>query len=227
MATAAFQNQNRRTVRSEPNPMDKCTVVSIFPKEIIEVKHTIQPGTYRIPPGTYEKPATLTVGSASWWKETHPDEPLLEIINSSIQVANSVVNDYCNGFICCDMNERMPGLFFIQGEHNAAYVKTNHKNLLDLYNQRQRNWYAEVVKMADVLWSRTNGNPLAIPNDARLAARELNLLNKPWMADAQTMELVKCIACGSLRDNNFPVCGNCKAVIDPEKAKTLNLKFIQ
>ena len=52
----------RRLIRSARNPMDKCTIVSIFPKEINEIKHTIEPGRFVIPPGTFEKPAVLTVG---------------------------------------------------------------------------------------------------------------------------------------------------------------------
>ena len=55
----------RRTVRATPNPMDKSTVVSIYPKELNEIKPTIMPGRFRLEPGTYEKPSILVVGSSS------------------------------------------------------------------------------------------------------------------------------------------------------------------
>jgi hypothetical protein len=62
----------------------------------------------------------------------------------------------------------------------------------------------------------------------RLAARMLNLENsKPWMKDIMTMALVHCVACGALRNPDYPVCGSCKAIVDPEKAKSLGLTFAQ
>jgi hypothetical protein len=141
MSTNAFAPLNKRTVRAEVNPLDKCTIVSIFPKEIIERKHTIQPGVFHIPAGSKKNPGIAVVGPSSWWKEIHPDEPLLEMINSSIQVADSVVKDWANGLICCDMNDRMPGIFFVPGEFGAEVVKQKFANLIELYDAKQKNWF--------------------------------------------------------------------------------------
>ena len=50
---------NRRKLRqSVKNPLDKCTIVSIFPKAIDEDKFTIQPGKFHI-----EKTATAAAGN--------------------------------------------------------------------------------------------------------------------------------------------------------------------
>lgn len=222
-----FLNANRRrTVRSEGNPFDKSTVVSIFPKQIIETKPTIQPSTFEIPAGSYDKPAVVIVGSASWWREIDEEQPLLEIPVSSVQVADSIVRDYCNGMLACDMGESMPGLFFIPGEVNLEKLKKDHKPLLDRALQRQKNWYFALVKLADALWARSNGNPLAVADDMRLAARELGI-DKDWIKDYRSVELVRCVACGSMRNPQFPVCPICKAVVDSEAAKKLNLVFAQ
>jgi hypothetical protein len=91
----------------------------------------------------------------------------------------------------------------------------------------QKKWFLELVRIADILWSRSNGNPLSISDDARLACKELNIQNKPWLGDMQTAELVRCIACGNLRNPQFPICQTCKAIADPEMAKKLNLTFAQ
>jgi hypothetical protein len=211
--------------RAPVNPLDKSTIISIFPKQIDEYKHTLQPGRFIIPPGSYEKPSVLVIGPSSWWKEIDPEQPHIEIPQSSVVIANSVVNDYCNGLVGCDMGEKMPGLFWLPGEINPAQLVVNHKVLLDRANTRQRNWLMELVKIADVLWARTNGNPLSISNDMRMAAEMLNLKVKPWMQDFTMVQLTNCPACGHLRNNNYPICANCKTVIDKAQFEKLGLKF--
>jgi len=219
-------DMNRRTVRAETNPLDVSTIVSILPKEIDEKKCTIQPGRFIIPPGTFDKPALLTIGPSSWWKEISDEEPLLEIPISSIVVANSVVQDYCNGIYSCNMGDSMPGLFFLPGRWNRNELMKEKKSMLDMALIKQLNWYKSLVKIADTLWARTNGNPLSISDDMRLAAKELNLDGgKEWTKDSQTMELVRCKACGSLKNPAFPICSSCKAIDDPEKAAKLGLVF--
>lgn len=225
---SALFDLNKQTTRGPVNPLDKSTVISIFPKHIREVKHTIQPGVFEINPGTYENPSALVVGPSSWWKELDNNQPLLEIPISSIQIANSVVNDYCNGILGCNMADIMPGIFYLPGEWTVERVKKEHKSLLDDYAAKQRGWYQTLIKLADTLWARTNGNPLTISDDMRLAARELNLSGgKEWTKDSQTMELVRCKACGALKNPLFPICSTCKAIDDPARAKELGLVFAQ
>lgn len=217
----------RRTVRAPSNPMDKSTVVSIFGKHIVETKHTIQPGVFELKPGSYLTPSVLVVGPSSWWKDIDENQPLLEIPHSSIIVADSIVKDYCNGILACDMAENMPGLFYIPGSWTSDEIKKNHKAELDEANRKQRNWFLALVRMADALWARSAGNPLAISDDMKLAARELNFVNKEWLKDSQVAELVRCPACGHLKNPAYPVCSNCKAISDPAKAKELGLVFVQ
>jgi len=218
----------RRTNRAPVNPMDKATVVSIFPRDVpAENKPTIQPGVFKVEYGTYEKPSCLIIGPSSWWKEIDENQPLLEITHSSIVVADSIVRDWANGITGCDMGENMPGWFFLPGEWTAAKLKAEKQSMLDEANRKQRNWFQVLVKMADGMWARSNGNPLTISDEMRLAARELNLVNKDWLADAQVMELVRCKACGHLGNPLYPVCSNCKAITDTVKAKELGLTFAQ
>lgn len=218
---------NRRTIRAPVNTMDKSTVVSILPKFISERKVTIQPGIFELQPGSVEHPSILVVGPSSWWREIDEGQPLLEIPTSSVQIADSIVRDYCNGLLACNMGDQMPGLFYIPGEWNVEKLRKEHPQLLVQAAARQKKWFLELVRIADVLWSRTNGNPLSISDDARMACRELNIQNKPWLGDIQTSELVRCVACGSLRNANFPICQTCKAIVDKPLAEKLNLTFAQ
>lgn len=215
---------NRRLIRSAKNPLDKCTIVSILPKEIDEHKYTIEPGKFHIAPGSYESPSLLVVGSSSWWKDIDIDQPMLEIPHSSIQIADSVIKDYCNGMLGCDMGAAMPGLFFLLGVHNKMEIQMNFKQELKAANEKQNNWYTILVRLADSLWARTNGNPLTISDEMRMAAKALNLETKPWLKDFQAAELKPCKACGGLRNPEFPVCPSCKA-IDNEHPLAKELKF--
>jgi hypothetical protein len=212
----------RRTIRGPINPMDKSTVVSILPKRIEEKKVTIQPGVFVIEPGTYENPALLVVGPSSWWRDIDQDQPLLEIPISSIMIADSVVNDYCNSIHGSDMNEQMPGLFYVPGEHTVKDIKEKYKGELDKAQKRQLNWYSFLVKLADSLWARSNGNPLAITDDMRMGAKQLNLQNKDWMKDFLMQDMVRCKACGSLKNPQFPLCPQCHFP-DPEHPMTAEL----
>lgn len=218
-------DSNRRTVRAAVNPLDKSTIVSIYPKEIDEVKHTISPGRFIIPPGSYENPALLVVGSSSWWREIDEDQPLLEIPVSSIQIADSIVKDYCNGLLGCDMAEAIPGIFYIPGNINIIELRKSYKHELDKALTRQRNWYSTLIRLADALWARSNGNPLAISDDMRSAAKEMNLQTKDWMKDYQMVDMTRCKACGSLRNPTYPVCPVCHAIDNPDRAKELGIKF--
>jgi hypothetical protein len=220
-----FGNFNRiRLPRSMKSPMDKCTVVSILPLEITEVKVTIDPGKFHIKKGTYEDPAVLVVGGSSYWREIISTEQLIEIPVSSVAVAESIIRDYCNGLPGCDMNESVPGLFFVLGEENLLSVKTKFKEQLAKAKIKQGNWYFNLVNQADALWARSNGNPLAIADLMRLAARELHMEDKPWLRDFQMIKMVPCPACGSLKNPAFPVCAVCRNV-DQSHSGAKDLKF--
>ena len=216
----------RRTIRGPVNPLDKTTICSIYPSEIIETKPTIQPGRFLIPAGSYDNPAILVVGPSSWWREIDEEQPLLEIPVSSVQVADSIIKDYCNGILGCNMSTAMPGLFYILGEHTVLDIKKSYKGELDAALVKQRNWYSELIKLADSLWARSNGNPLAISDSMRVAAKEMNLI-KDWMKDFTMLDTVRCKACGALLNPLYPVCPACHAINDPVKAKELGLTFAQ
>ena len=219
---------HRRQFRAPVNPLDKSTVVSILPKFIREFKATIFPGTFELEPGSYDKPSILVISSSSWWKDVGEDQPLLEIPQSSIQVADSIVNDYCNSCLGSDMVDSIPGLFFVPGAITVKDLREPKlKPHLDRAKARQDNWYRILVKLADAFWARTNGNPLAISDDMRLAARELGIKDKDWLKDYQQEGNERCPACGTFRNPNYPVCANCHAVLDMKKVQELGIKFAE
>lgn len=217
-------NLNRRTIKAPVNPMDKSTIASIFPKELNEVKETISPGKFTIQAGTYEKPSILVIGPSSWWREIDEKQPLLEITNSSVQVAESIVKDYCKGLLAYNAADSMPGIFWVPGEFTMSALKDKFSSLLNKAQANQKNWYANLVRMGDSLWSASNGNPLVISQDMRMAASELGL-NKDWTKDFALIQRIPCVACGTPRNAAFPICPACHAVVDKELATKLGISF--
>lgn len=217
----------KRTIRAPVNPLDKATVISIFPKMIVEIKPTIQPGKFVIQPGTVENPSFLTVGPSSWWREIDEEQPLLEIPNSAIQIADALVKDYCNGMLAYETTSRNPGLFFIPGTIDLSTLKKEHASVFQNAITKQKNWFAALVKLADTYWARSNGNPIVISDEMRMAAKALNMVEKDWMKDFTMMENIKCMACGQPRNPAYPVCPHCHAIVDRKKAEEMGIVFAQ
>lgn len=225
-AVGAFPNMrelNRRPIRGPENPLDKSTIVSIYPREVKIRNFTLSPGTWVFPAGSVETPSVTVIGSSSWYKDVGPDEPLIEIPQSSVQIADSLVKDYCNGMFACDMVDSMPGMFFVPGAFAIQEIKTKYKNLLEQALVKQTNYYRTLLKYADSLWARSNGNPLTINDEMRLAAKTLGMQDKDWMKDHQNAGQVRCFACGSFKNPEFPICSACRT-IDPEHPKAKLIK---
>lgn len=222
----AFGGGARRTVQRMPvNPLDKCTIVSVYPKEIIEIKNTVFPGTFVIAAAPEDDISILVVGSSSWYKEMEENQPFLEIPNSSIQMAESIIKDWAIGLPGCNMGDAMPGLFFVPGAFIKEEIKKKFPAEIIAARAKQNGYWKELVKLADVMWARTNGNPLSVSDEARTGATKLGLKDKAWMSDLFSYEKIACKACGQLVNPNFPVCANCKTIINEARAKELGLKF--
>lgn len=217
----------RKVIRSEPNPMDKSTIFSIYPRKVVDNHWTVQPGRFVIEAGSLESPSLLVVGSSSWWREIAENQPLLEIPNSSVTVADAVVNNYCNGLVGCNMKDAMPGLFWVPGNKALIDLKVDPDlmALLELAKKKQHAYWLNLINLTDKFWARTNGNPLCVSDDARLAAEMTGAKNKDWMQNFTLVENTPCPACGTPRKSQFPVCGACHTIIDKERYNELGLQM--
>lgn len=219
---------NNAVLRQPKNPMDRCTIVSIFPCLVEDEKVTLDPGKFRIEPGSFQNPSVLVVGSSSWYRAMYETEEILEIPNSSVLIAEDLINGYCNSAPDAIIGEAIPGLFYVVGEKTSADIKLNHKDELEAARIKQNNYWKNCILHADTDWARTNGNPMAISNQARIAVKELGIdpKTKPWMGSLEGMvNIANCPACGATINKQYPICSNCKTIINPEKAKELGLQF--
>lgn len=234
-----FAKTRFNPVRAPVNPLDKHTIVSVYCKPVPAVKCTITPGYFYVPAAKDDDIALLVVGTSSWFKEIDPEQPPVEIPVPSGTVANSIIDDFCNGLVGCNMNDKMPGFFKVPGPANMvqatefkdsdyallkATIKKEFAAEINAARIRQKAWFEELIQIADVSWARTNGNPLSVSDDSRLAAEKLGRKNKPWMQDFVSYAMVACPACGALRNEAFPICGSCKTVVDPKKFAELGLQ---
>lgn len=210
-------------IRAQISELDKSTVVSIFPKQMKTTKVTVNPRRFIVPAGTIEKPGVLTVGTAIWIKHIYETEPeqMVEMPILSSQLADSIVNDFCSNVLGAG-HDRRPGLFWVIGTKTADQIVKEHKKEMQAAEGMQRNWYMELIKQADIDWVKYDGSPLAVSDTARMAAMELHL-DKPWMQDIKRLAMGICPACGSQRATQFPVCKECKTIIDKEAYAKLGL----
>lgn len=216
--------ESRAMIKTVKNPLDQATIVSIYPKDLNEVKETIFPGKFHVPAGRFEKPSCTVVGPSSWWKDIDIEQPLLEIPVAAVEIARSVIQDYCVGFLACDMNTQMPGFFYIPGAYTPEQVKKEYLLELTKAKQKQDLWFSALIRLANSLWARSNGNPLVIWDEMRMAAREMGKEDVPWIKMDVQMELVKCFACGSLRNPAYPICPTCKNIdMTHPKAKEIKI----
>lgn len=227
--------ENRATIhRATKNPLDKSTIVSIYPRDIDINNFTLFPGKFKFPAAKAGDFTLLTIGSSSCFREMQDSPDTLEIVVGSMDVAGGLIKDWSDGYLECDMDTKRPGLFFIPGDFNKVSIQkwVNPTDPLDTFQKRleiakewQKNLFLALVNLADKFWVAGGGNPAAVPQLSRMAAEYLGIEAKEWLKNYQAIDLIKCVACGSMRNPDYPVCPNCKAVIDPEKAKSLKLIF--
>lgn len=213
--------QQRKVVRGTPNPLDIATIISVFPREVRDFKPTVFPGNFLIKPGTPEKPTLTYIGSSYWVAGGLMEMPEIEVPHSGIVMADSIIKDYCNGLVGCNMGDKKPGLFCVNGSIEEKDIP---KERLAQTIKFQENWFYDLVKIADVLWVRTNGNPTAVNEMNIMAAQQLGL-KKPWMDKIVQQDLIKCMACQTLVGNLAIVCPNCKVVLDTKRWNEMKLQF--
>jgi hypothetical protein len=229
MASDSVFNRNIKIQRAPVNPLDKATIISIYPEEVVSINHTIFPGKFIIPGAADGDFNILVVGTSYWVKEMPEDQPYLEMVVPATEVARSIIEDWSNGILAIGEN-RAPGLFYLPGDFNKTTIQLlpEFKVKMGTIRSRQKNWFLELISLADKFWVRTNGQPAAIPDTCKMAAKMLNIEEKPWLSKNEAIaELIRCVACGSLRNSAYPVCPTCKAVVDVEKAKSLKIQFAQ
>lgn len=214
------------------NPMDKTTIVSVYPREIVDVKPTLFPSRFVVPAAGFNDFSLLIIEGASYFIPSMIEkQPPTEVQVNSMMLAESILHDSIPSMNLVT-SESQPGVFCIPGEWTRKTIKDyahadgrTFVQLVELARTWQQNYWKSVIDEADYFWSQ-GANPKVIPDDAKLAAKILELDKvKPWMNNVVASELVPCIACGAMKNPIYPICQVCRTVNNPDQVKALGLVF--
>ena len=104
-------------------------------------------------------------------------------------VAESIVNDFMQGHIGRIVEEAEPALFWVPGAHDEKSLHKNFEVTIRQKEQRQLNWFKQLIMIADDTWSRTKRHS-SVSELQRHAARRLSIA-RPWMLKTGSDDLCK------------------------------------
>ncbi len=193
------------------------TVISIFPKPLYESKPGIIPDSYAIPPGSMESPGVLAITDVRVPRPQALGQAPIITIEPGIQVAKSLVEDYCQSKVC-SAPDAHPGLIYVMGVYDSTAAKLRFGVELKVAEQKQNRWYKNLVVRADDDWSKFRLHRM-ITDEQRMAANELHLVRE-WTS-LDTNDFQTCPGCSTRVLNTAAVCPSCSAILDEERYKKL------
>lgn len=227
--------------------MSVATIVSIYPKDVIERKSAhLEPSTFRIPACLNEKgisypdfgPITVPILDAKT-KFYRMEGEWIEAPIIAFSLAKSIVYDFVSSCLDVDISSDSfigPGLFAIDGSYDRAdkvienydekkandWVRTEFGKELERIHLAQDRWFQLLVRRADNEFARTRSHR-SVSDVHRLAARRLGI-ERDWTKDITLQAILKCPACRLSIDPLAVICPNCKFVLDAAKLAELQGK---
>jgi len=200
-----------------------CTVVNLLPYDIREEKPHMLPSAFNIPAGKKNPDGSVTPGILHVADGIHYiPNPIIDDgkPGSSIkqttparEMARSICEDYNCAHVATDDGAE-PGLFWVDGRLEADEVLEHYKDLYEFRLARMKNWFTNLVAMADADWNK-NHNMMAVSDLQKKAARFLGI-KKDWVEFA-AVETLNCKFCTSPVPLGAIVCPNCHNVLDVKK----------
>lgn len=205
--------------------MSTATVVSVCNYPVgPEFKPGLFPRTYEIPAATGHFTDSFVPGVLIIEDGFHDipqlDYKTIRVTVPAIEIARSVVNDYCTAQL--QVSEvALPGMFALDSGYQASEVVVMFENELGAALERHTAWCRNLVKMGDDLWNISKQSR-HISTTMRNAAKFLQL-QREWLSDATPIMTAKCPACFSIIEQGASICKHCHAVLDKERAAQFSL----
>lgn len=197
--------------------LDYCSVISLCPFPINEMKPGMTPSYYNISKCKDGEIEVLIVRDAFYIQGIPATNQTIKVTVLAKDIARSLVNDYIQGVVAYKEN-CYPALFWVRGIYNRDKVKAELKNQVAEAQANQRNWFEAIVKMADDDWAQWHQHKF-ITDNQRFAASYLGLDREWLMTPNATANLTQlCPACKSTIHIDAAICANCRAVVDSKKA---------
>lgn len=196
------------------------SVISILPIEIRDSKPNLYPGNFIIPAGSVEKPGILTVGNSRFYVPMAFGAAPLAVQSYCTEVAKSIVTDWVGAMLSVDAESR-PGIFVAEGQFKTTdEVRAKLATELVKAQIAQRQWFIRLVNLADHEFSKHH-QAESISDLQKVAGRELNLRDKPWMMTVDQLSVNNCPACYHPVNVSAVICGSCRYVLKPEVYKNM------
>lgn len=201
----------------------KATIISLFPLEIAEHKPGLYPGYYVIPAAPMGEFSFLIVGDAVYYQETKND--IMTSVKTSFHVmADSIVNDFKGSHIGRIPDVAEPGVFWVPGSYTKGQIQMTFPDMLIEYEQRQLNWFKELVKIADDTYSRTQRHT-SVSALQRLAAQRL-AIQRPWVVRTGDSPNT-CRFCKAEVPFGAVKCPTCREIIDMQAYREMTEPVVE
>jgi hypothetical protein len=202
-----------------------CTVISLVPFAIKEVKPQIIPGYFQIPPCKDGDIQCLPVGESIHWMESPFHKmPPIKLTETSVAIARSIVNDYIEAQLATD-TDVSPGLFWVEGHYSKERAKEELRDKISLMRERQKRWFINLVKIADDDWAQSHQHKF-ISDVQRHAARALGMRDREWLTIVLESEMVQCPMCKEYVRPDAIIHSACGFIIRPSEYAVLKDRLI-
>ena len=201
-----------------------CTVVSLLPIPLHEEKPHILPFVFKIPAAGVEGISILHVEEGISYipnpliEEGRPGSTITQITMPS-DMAKSIVDDYRSAHIALS-EDAEPGIFWVEGRWEIEEVKRKFKKQIHDCSVKQKNWFRNLVAMADTDWQK-NKNMLAVSDLQRHAARALGI-KKDWV-DPIDFETIRCQWCKASISPEAVKCTACGEIVNADAYRAMKL----
>ncbi len=218
--------------------MSVSTVVSIYPRELVEKKPSVEPNEYTIPACISKDgqgypdipPATLLVHDATTRFYKGFNEWIPAVVPSD-ELAKDLVNAFFSSNIDITNDPEHPigpGLFYVTGAYDredkikkegfdknksSVWIQTEYKDELANCQKGQDQWFQLLVRRADTEYLRSR-NSRSVSDVHRFAARRLGV-ERDWTKDITLAAINKCPACRQQIDPLALICPICKFEVNP------------
>lgn len=215
-----------RTEVKDLNPEIVATIVSIIPCRIEANNPTIHPGNFIIPASQDSIPSILHVKEAGHdvYMGCERNPRYMRIKLPPYEVARGIIEQFVGSVIATQDNAQ-PGIFYVPGKYESNEIEVRFPEELMKAKVQQKNWFLELVKMADDDWQKSNHRHSAISNLQRDAATFLGF-KREWVdaikSNPELLNLVPCKFCTFIINKAAIVCPNCKNILDKEKFEFTN-----
>lgn len=187
------------------------TMVSYVPFKVRTESPTVLPPFFELEPSDTVKPVTAQVPEdAFFWYDPGLDRPKIKTPVPALEFANGVIRDYQASQMVVGADSA-PALFYVEGYYEP---QKKHAEITAEALRKQRNWFSDLVKQADVDFIGSKGNPFVVSDLARRAARLINV-QRQWL-DVDTQN-TQCPVCRDIIHPLAIVCRSCGAVINKEE----------